>query len=535
MTRPLIPLRPTEVSGFGGVAVTPHHLATQAAMATLARGGNAVDAAIAANAVQGVVAPETCGIGGDLFALIVAPETGGAPKTLNASGRAGSGAARLAEELRSAGIAEIPQRHPAAVTVPGCVDGWLELSRTMGRLQLGEALEPAIRLAREGFPASRELAASFAARHDELMTEPSAAPLYPHGRPPLEGERIRRPELAATLEAIAEDGRVAFYGGRVGEALVDAVDGNITLDDLARVQAEWVEPLGLGLFGCKGWTVPPNSQGYIGLLALGIMQRIGLAPPDDPEGWHLAIEAYRLAASDRDDLLADPVAMTTGPEALVSEDRIEQLADAYSPDRPADVGTSRRASGGTAFMCVTDPDGMGVSLIQSNFHGIGSGISVDGAGFFLHDRGRGFTLERGHPNELAPGKRPLHTLSPTIWTTESGGLAAIIGTRGGFMQPQLIAQLASRVMGHDAAPAVAMAAPRWMVPLPRLGAGSRVDLEPGVTEEIVAGLERRGHAVERLDVPQAGWGPMSVIRIGADGLRRAAADPRVDTASAAVG
>ncbi|HEX7100462.1 MAG TPA: gamma-glutamyltransferase family protein [Acidimicrobiia bacterium] len=513
--------------------MSPHRLATQAAMATLARGGNAVDAAISANAVQGVVAPETCGIGGDLFALIVAPGSD-RPKTLNASGRAGSGAARLAEDLRAAGADEIPQRHPAAVTVPGCIDGWLEMNRSFGRLSLGEILEPAIRLARDGFPASRELAAAFAARHDELGDEPSAAAMYPNHRPPLEGERIRRPELAATLEGIAESGRAAFYSGRVGDALVRALEGHVTPDDLDRVQADWVEPLGLDLFGNTGWTIPPNSQGYISLLALGIVQRIGLVAPDEPAAWHLAIEAYRLAASDRDDVLADPETMTVRPQDLISEERIEQLADLYSPDRPADVGTARRPGGGTAFMCVTDRDGMGVSLIQSNFYGIGSGISVEGAGFLLHDRGRGFTLEREHPNELAPGKRPLHTLSPTIWTRAGDGLAAIIGTRGGFMQPQLVVQLAVRVMGHGDAPALAMAAPRWMVPLPRSGAGSPVQVEPGVSRVLVEELERRGHAVESLEVPQSGWGPMSVIRIGTDGLRTAAADPRLDTAMAAV-
>lgn len=533
MAQPTIPLRPTEVTGFGGVAVSPHRLATQAAMTTLARGGNAVDAAIAANAVQGVVAPETCGIGGDLFALVVETETD-TPRALNASGRAGSGAARLAEELRRAGADDIPQRHPGAVTVPGCIDGWLELSRTMGRLELGEVLEPAIRLAREGFPASRELAAAFAGRREELKDEPAAADMYPAGRPPLEGERIRRPDLAKTLEAIAERGRSGFYAGNVAEALAAAVDGNITGDDLDRVQADWVEPLGIDVFGHKAWTIPPNSQGYIGLLALGIVERIGLLPPDDPEAWHLAIEAYRLAASDRDDVLADPEAMTVAPSALVSTRRIEELADRYSNERAADVGTARRAGGGTAFMCVTDREGMGVSLIQSNFYGIGSGISVSGAGFLLHDRGRGFTLEEGHPNELAPGKRPLHTLSPTIWTRASGGLSAIIGTRGGFMQPQLIVQLASRVMGHDTDLGRAMAASRWMVPLPRRGAGSRVHVEPGVTDELVDDLGRRGHAVERVEVPQSGWGPMSVIRLSPDGRRTAAADPRVDTASAAV-
>lgn len=532
MLRAQIPLRPVAVRGYGGMAVTPHHLSTDAALATLARGGNAIDAAIAANATQGVVAPETCGIGGDLFALIGGGSLEG-PRALNSSGRAGSQADRLAEELRSRGIEEIPQRHPAAVTVPGCVDGWMALHREWGSVELGTALEPAIRLARDGFAANRELAAAFGARRDELGQDPGAADLYPSGRPPLEGERIIRPKLARTLERVADRGRDALFNGEIARAISRAVDGALTEDDFDRPQADWIEPLSLDLFGATGWTIPPNSQGYISLLALAIMQQVGIRPPDDPLAWHLSIEAYRLAASDHTEILADPDRMTFAPADMVAPERVQDLADRYSEDGRAPVEAGQSGAGGTAYMCVIDHDGLGVSLIQSNFHGIGSGLTIPEGGFLLHDRGRGFTLRTGHPNELAPGRRPLHTLSPTLWTTDDR-LSGILGTRGGFMQPQLVAQLAGLIVAHGAAPERAMAAPRWVVPVPgERGTGGPVEVEPGTPDSVVEDLARRGHTVSVQEMPQAGWGPMSTIQISEQGLRTGAADPRVDTASAA--
>ncbi len=529
MTRSSIPLRPVSVSGYGGMAVTPHGLSTQAAMETLSQGGNAVDAAIAANAVQGVVAPETCGIGGDLFALVMG--TGPAPEALNASGRAGSGAAQLAEELRREGHTSIPQRHPAAVSVPGCVDGWIELHRSKGSLELGRILTPSIRLARDGFPASRELARAFALRGDDLADEPSAAPMYPDGTPPLEGRRIVRTDLARTLEAIAEDGRDGFYGGPAGRAITRAVENAITREDLETAHQEWVEPLSVDVFGSTAWTVPPNSQGYIALLSLAILDFFGLEQDEDPLAWHVTIEACRHAAADRDDTLADPETMEGNPTDLVATERVAELADRISRDRAGEQLGMSRASGGTAYMCVVDRHGLGVSLIQSNFHGIGSGLSARGCGFLLQDRGRGFTLERGHPNELATGRRPMHTLSPTLWTS-GGELSALIGTRGGHIQPLLVTQLAANLMGRRLEAAAAMAYPRWASDFSGSPAGSSIQVEPGTPDEVVSGLEQKGHRIQRLDFPQAGWGPMSAINV-VDGLRTGAADPRVDTATAA--
>ncbi|CAN5772019.1 gamma-glutamyltransferase [soil metagenome] len=499
-------------------------------MSVLARGGNAVDAAIAANAVQGVVAPETCGVGGDLFALVFAPGWD-RPLALNSSGRAGSGAE--AASLRDRGLDSVPQRHPAAVTVPGCVDGWLTLHSELGVMTLANVLEPAIAVAEGGFPASREFTHAFASRADELREEPSATDMYPSGTPPVEGGRHTRRRLAQTLRAVIEGGRDAFYAGAVGAAISGATNGLITAGDLEVSQAEWVTPLAAELFGSRGWTMPPNSQGYIVLSALAAVERIGLGDPEDPATWHLIVESYRLAAADRDLRLAEPSGMDVEATELVSKRRIDELAAAFDPDHVRSLGTPREASGGTAYLCCVDANGMGVSLIQSNFHGIGSGRSVGEAGFLLNDRGRGFTLTPGHPNELAPGRRPLHTLAPTIWTSGTG-LEMVLGTRGGHQQPQLVIQLATRIAGHRLEPAIAMTMPRWTMENPRPGdMVSRLEVEPGTPPAVVEGLAARGHQVSQLEYPQVGWGPMSAICVDGDGLRIACADPRVDTATSA--
>lgn len=531
MTLPAIPLRPTLVSTYGAVAVTPHHASTQAAISMIDRGGNAVDAAIAANAVQGVVAPETCGIGGDLFALVLpAGET--RPDALNASGRAGSGADGLVEGLRRSGENHIPQRHPGALTIPGCVDGWATLHERHGYLDWGSLFEPAIRVARDGFPASREMAAAFARRQDELCDEASARDMYPAGSPPLEGTRIVRRDLVATLERVATDGRDGFYAGVIGAALSRATGGTVTVDDLARQQADWVVPLSAHLFGHTGWTIPPNSQGYIALLALRVIELLGPGDLHDPATWHVAIEACRLAAADRSEVCSDPSTLEHDPDSLVATERAVRLAERIDLNQAARTMPDAKALGGTAYLCVVDREGMGISLIQSNYHGIGSGVSVEGAGFLLQDRGRGFSLEPDHPNELRSGRRPLHTLSPTMWT-DSEGLNGIIGTRGGDAQPQLIVQLGLYIMGRNLDPASAMALPRWQVStLDGAGSGHLVKVEPGTPDHVVDGLGQRGHDVQRLDYPQPGWGPMAAIRI-ARGLRSAASDPRVDTSSAA--
>jgi gamma-glutamyltranspeptidase/glutathione hydrolase len=515
---------------YGAAVVTPHALASQAAMTAMARGGNAVDAALAADAVLGVVAPETCGIGGDLFAL-VHRDGADRPQVLNASGRAGEGADP--EKLRTAGHTIMPPFDAQAVTVPGCVDGWMALHERFGQMDWPDILEPSIGLARHGFPASAELAAALTARQDRLTAQTASEGLFPQGRPPGVGARLTRPGLASTLSDIAANGRAGFYQAKAGTEIVAATGGILTEKDLAKTSAEWVEPLAVEVFGLTGWTTPPNSQGYLTLASAALYELLQApSDPEDPTSWHLAIEAYRAMAADRGEVLCDAGYAPVPPAELVSSGRLVRSLAQIDRDRAAVLAARPPAPGGTAYLCVVDAEGLGVSFIQSNFMGIGSGIGAGKAGFFLHNRGAGFDLRRGHPNELAPGKRPLHTLSPSIWTA-GGRLAGLLGTRGGDYQPQLLLQMAIRVFGARLAPGAAQTRPRWMVP-PGQSSGSEVAVEAHAPAEVVKGLERRGHRVTVRHETQHGWGPVSVITIDENGLRTAAADPRVDTAMAAV-
>lgn len=530
MTHP-VPVRTAR--GFGAAAVAPHELSTRAAIEIMAGGGNAVDGAIAANAVQGTVAPETCGIGGDLFALVHRPGMD-SPACLNSSGRAGPGRAGSgadAEALREAGHTTIPLGGAPTVTVPGCVDGWYALSERYGSLSLSEVLRPAIRLAESGFPASRELSEAWTVHADQLLTQASSPPMFPDGRPPGVGRRIRRPFLAGSLRAAA-DSRDAFYLDRVGSAIPEATGNLITRDDLANCQARWVTPLRADLFGRTAWTTPPNSQGYLTLATLSIFGQLDVTTdPERPDYWHALIEAYRSMAWERDHLLYDP---DTGPDLAMLDP--EKLAERKNRIDPAAAGSWRRpvpAAGGTAYMCAVDRDGMGVSLIQSNFYGIGSGLSAGGTGVWLHNRGAGFNLIPGHPNEWKPGRRPLHTLSPTIWT-EGNRLALVLGTRGGHQQPQLLSQVAAHLHHAGLAPGIAQAVPRWTVQDINATA-SNVAVEGRTDSRLIDALRARGHGVGVHESWEPDWGPVSVIALSASGLREAVADPRVETALALSG
>ncbi len=513
----------TGVSGSGGLVVSPHRLATEAGADVLAAGGNAVDAAIAANAMLGAVAPETCGIGGDLFALVFQQ---GEVTCLDASGWAGTGAD--ADSLRREGLTRIPSHHPQTVTIPGCVAGWTELSGTHGSVELPDLLEPAEHAARDGFPTSTSLARAIAARADQLIAQPHGEDLFLDGRPPPPGGVIRRPGLAAALRRVREGGELGFYRGPTAHAIVEATGGVIELDDLASFAPEWVAPLHLDVFGVTGWTVPPASQGYLTLASAAVVERLTPNPdPRDPQTLHLVIESYRAMAARRDEVLADRRHLPAEWRYQLEPEHLARVASSIDPDRARPLEVLRETPGGTAYLCAIDKAGMAVSLIQSNYSGIGSGIGA--AGFFLHNRGAGFDLRQGHPNELAPGKRPLHTLSPTIWT-RSGALAAAVGTRGGHQQPQIMLNVVSALFGAGLDAAAAIELPRWTTdhqsPMPM------IEVESRMPEPVVNHLSRRGHAIEVRSAYETGWGPVSAIVVTPTGVI-GHADPRVDTASAA--
>jgi gamma-glutamyltranspeptidase/glutathione hydrolase len=502
------------------------HLASSAGVAAMRAGGSAVDAAIATSAVLAVTSQHLCGMGGDLFALVHDGGTA-APAVLNASGRAGSGAS--AERLRASGLRAIPRTgHVAAVPVPGCVDGWLALHRRFGRLPLGDVVAAARAYAADGFPVSPTLAASAARLFD--LGLPGAAD-YTEGRTALQpGDVVRRPGVARALDAIVKEGRSGFYEGEFGEGLLALGGGEYVEDDLRAPLADWVDGLSLEVWGRRVWTVPPNSQGYLTLAGAWIAERLPL--PDDPSDtrWaHLLVEAARHAGFDRLDELHEGADATT----LLAPGRLSERAAAIDVGAAAALPDAY-GGGGTVYLCAVDGrDGMGVSLIQSNYAGFGSMLIEPATRIFLQNRGCGFNLREGHPAEYGPRRRPPHTLSPALVTHPDGRLDAVIGTMGGDSQPQVLLQLLARRRAGES-PGAAIAAPRWVL------AGSepghdvweqrgkvRVAVEPHAPGEWFEGLAARGHDVFELPPwsGQAGHAHLIAVDPGS-GVLSGAADPR---------
>ncbi len=506
-----------------GMVCSVDRLASEAGVELLSAGGNAVDAAISASAVLAVTTPHMCGMGGDLFALV--HEGPGAPSVLNASGRAGSGADP--DRLRAEGHREMPFRDDVrSAPVPGCVDGWVALHDRFGQRSLADVLWPARRLATQGFPASPFLAFMAPTLDgiqgcDELVGQQFAV-----------GERVVRPGVARMLSAVADGGRAAFYQGEFGEALLEAGRGEYSSADLATPNADWVDPLGLRVWGHDVWTVPPNSQGYLTLAAAGVAERLAgdrLPDVDDPAWAHVLIESARLAGADRDAVLSDQ----TDGAALIGEERLAASAGAFHPDRAVDLA-GRLRDGGTIYLCAVDGNGCGVSLIQSNASGFGCHVAVPGTGVLLHNRGIGFSLEPGHPAEYGPGRRPPHTLSPALITRDDGSLRAVLGTMGGDSQPQVVLQMLARLLVGDEAPGALIGAPRWVLTSPgnrgfdtwRDPAAHVVRLEAHCPTGWAAGLRSRGHRIEVAGFDPGGFGHAHCIERSVAGTLDGAADPR---------
>jgi gamma-glutamyltranspeptidase/glutathione hydrolase len=432
--------------------------------------------------------------------------------------------------MRAEGLTRVPLRGDIrAVTVPGCVDGWLTLHERFGRVSLARVLEPARRYAAEGFPASPLLCAAVA-----LIAAVEGADDYVMpGRPLRPGTIVRRPGVAEALEAIVTEGRDGFYRGPFGAGLLALGHGLYSPEDLAVSGATWVDPLCLQAWDHDVWTVPPPSQGYMALGAAWIAS--GLPLPDDPADgrWvHLLVEAAKWAGHDRDAVLDD----RADGFALVAQDRLRPWRDAIDvATRTAPPAPSQ--SGGTIYLCSVDDQRMGVSLIQSNASGWGAHIVEPNTRIFLHDRGLGFSLQAGHRAELSPGRMPRHTLSPAIVTRPDGSLRMVLGTMGGDSQTQIVLQLLARTLHAGQSPGAAISAPRW-----RLADGGfyvwdegadRVALEPDAPAAWDQGLAARGHPTERVDVgPVGGFGHAHLIDVG-HGVLAGAADPRAITGATA--
>lgn len=493
---------------------TPHYLATNAGAAVLRGGGNAMDAAICANLVLGVVAPYTCGIGGDCFALV----WDGGLHGYNGSGRAPAAATPGAVRQRSQS-ATMPHHGPLAVTVPGAVDAWFGLLGRFGTRPFAALVEPAIDYATGGFPLTAVGAGRIRAGRPVEPGWGEWDVVYGSAAP---GIRLAQPGLARTLETVAAGGPEAFYRGEIGAAVaahIEAIGGFVKAGDLAAHQGEWVEPLEGRYRDLTVAELPPNSQGSAALLALHLLDQAGSLPPDGPERHHRLIEAVVVALAERDAHLTDPDHMSLPPGALADPGRARAAAAAGTPL----AGAGPRGAGGdTAYLCAVDGSGMCVSLIQSNYGGFGSGITVPGWGINLHNRGAYFSLDPGHVNVIAPGKRTLHTLMPAL-ARRGGRPWLVFGTMGADGQLQTQVQLLARLVDDGADPAAALAAPRWVVD----PGDSSVRIEDRVASDVVGDLRRRGHRLAVLGPWEDCMGHAQVIRIDDDGLT-AASDPRCE-------
>ena len=508
---------------FGRDAVaTSHPLASQAGMAMLMRGGNAVDAAIAAAMALTVVEPTGCGIGSDAFAIVW---DGSELHGLNSSGRSPATWTRG----RFAGREAMPTLGWEAVTVPGAVAAWATLARRFGRMPLSEIAAPAIRFAREGFAVTPIIASLWARAAETLGGQPGfAACFLPHGRAPRAGELFKSEAHARTLESIAESAGESFYQGELARAIVaDAqrFGGAMTLEDLAAHKADWVGLLSRAFVGARVHELPPNGQGVGTLIALGILEAIGFGDHgvDDPATVHLAIEATKLAMADLDRYVADPAAMPVSAESLLDDGYLARRARLIDPARAGDPRHGAPGPGGTVCLSTGDRDGMMVSFIQSNYMGFGSGVVVPGTGISLQNRGAGFTRQPGHANEIGPRKRPFHTIIPGFATKDDGAPLMAFGLMGGPMQAQGHLQLALRILRHGQNPQAAADAPRW-----RVLSGRRVAVEPKMDPSLVQALRARGHeiVVERPEALFAFGGAQIVMRT--ENGYVAASDPRKD-------
>lgn len=487
--------------GSRGMAATSHPLATLAAVEALKAGGTAVDAGLAAVAVQGVVEPHMTGIGGDCFALY-AP-AGGRPVALNGSGRAPRAA--TASALRAAGHAGVPDLSAHAVTVPGAVAAWAWLAERFGRLGLDRALAPAIAAAEEGFVVTPRVAHDWTVHRDRLR-HPSAAPYLPGGRPPRAGDRLTHPALGRTLRRIARDGAKGFYEGEVAEDIVGtlrAEGGLHVLDDLASCAPEAADPITVETRGVTLAECPPNGQGLAALLIVRVLDGFDMASRGEAERIHLLAEATKAAFRQRDALLGDPSSMTVAVDDLLADRAVEAIRARIDPARASppescDLPPHRD----TVYACVVDADGNALSLINSLFHAFGSGIHAARSGVLLQNRGFGFTLAEGHPNELKGGKRPLHTIIPGMLMRD-GAAAMPFGVMGGRYQPTGHAHLLSGLLDLGLDPQAASDAPR------SFAQDGFLDLEPTVAPEVRAALEAMGHrtrwAAEPLGGAQAVW------------------------------
>ena len=482
------------------VVATSQPLAAQAGLQALAKGGNAVDAALASAITLTVVEPTANGIGSDAFAILWDGEK---LVGLNASGRAPA----QWTPGRFQGRAAMPVHGWDAVTVPGCVSAWVALSQRYGKLPFPDLFQAAIRYARDGFMVSPITAKSWERQAPNLKGFSEFSWTFlPKDRAPRAGERFYCPQQAETLEEIAASKGESFYRGKLAERIALASrseDGAHTVEDFAAHRCDWVEPLSVEYRGYRLHEIPPNGQGIVALMALGILRHFDLAalPVDGADSLHLQIEAMKLAFADAYRYVSDPATMEFGAEALLADDYLAARAKAIDMKRAQAHAPGEPRSGGTVYLTTADANGMMVSYIQSNYMGFGSGIVVPGTGISLQNRGAGFSLKPGHPNLVGPGKRPFQTIIPGF-LTKDGKPVMSFGVMGGQMQPQGHAQMVTRIVDYHQNPQSASDGPRWIVNNDFSVSFETERFAPGVLDE----LKGRGHRVVESEAAMFGFG-----------------------------
>ena len=512
-----------------GMVATSQPLAAQAGLQVLQAGGNAIDAAIATAAALTVVEPSANGIGGDAFALVWHQ---GQLHGLNASGPAPQG--MTLEKITAQGLTEVPKYGPLAVTVPGTPASWAALAGRFGRLPLSRSMAGAIELAQDGFPVSPSVAYAWQQAtkvfHQQLKGDHfrSWFDTFSPERPPLAGEIWRSSAHAQTLQSIAETNAESFYRGPLAERIasfVQSAGGYLSEQDLADFRVDWCDPISVNYRGYDVWEIPPNGHGLVALMALNILKGFEFTDRDSLLTHHRQIEALKLAFADGFAHIGDPAHMRVSVADL--------LGESYARERRALIGEratlplpGEPARGGTVYLSTADSEGNMVSLIQSNYMGFGSGMVVPGTGIALHNRGNNFSLEAGHPNCLAPGKRPYHTIIPGF-LTKDGQAVGPFGVMGGFMQPQGHVQMVMNTVDFGLNPQASLDAPRW-----EWEAANRVNIERATPEHLYHGLARLGHDVTWSN-NRIAFGRGQIIWRNAEGVLCGGTEPRTDGSIAA--
>ena len=530
----VIPGRSKVATKYGIVAAS-QPLAASAGVQILERGGNAIDAAIAANAVMGVVEPHMNGIGGDLFVMYYEAKSG-ALYGLNAGGW--SPAALTPVFLKSKGFDSVPNTGIHSVVVPGCVAGWETLRARFGTLPLGDLLSAAIFYADDGFPVSDMIAAGWANWTDKLSVEPLAVETFmPGGRTPRAGEIFRNPRLANTLRLVAQKGPAGFYEGKVADAIV-AISrekgGTMTVADLKEYAPQWVDPISTTYRGWTVYEIPPNTQGIAALIMLNLMEQYPLAEYGfhDPRALHVMIEAKKLAYADMIRYVGDPLFGDCPSDALLGKAHAKARSALIDPKnaaanvQPSELAGVTGAGGDTIYLCAIDRDGNIVSLIQSLYSAFGSGVVAPGTGVMLHNRGALFTLDAGHPNELAPRKRPLHTIIPGFMS--KGDVKIGFGIMGAFNQAQAHAQFVANIVDYEMDIQEALEAGRFTK---LTFAGRDVNVEALVPESSRAALASLGHEITVVPPRTKTFGYGQAVMSDGHGVHFGASEPRHDGAA----